>query len=347
MSPSQTSLTSSQAAARLSVSAKALRLWEDSGLVTPERTAAGWRAYSATDMARATEVAAMRSLGLSLAQTAKVLRGDAGDLDSGLAAHEASLQDRARQLADTLDRVRRLRSDLLGGRMPAPGDLADLCRSRPRLSVAFDLPWPWGGEPFELNDPGPLTFITGPLGSGKTRLAARLAEVLPGARFIGLDRMADDGAVARAHLDADPALRAHVERGLSWIVDEGGQTSHALTALLAALHADDADALVVDMVEQDLDQATQEALMAYVRHHAWQDRFLFFMTRSSSILDLDSAAPGERIFYCPANHSPPMCVVPIAGTPGYETVATCLAPPEVRARTAGVVAWRPQAAGNR
>lgn len=82
----------------------------------------------------------MRSLGLSLAQTAKVLRGDAGDLDSGLAAHEASLKDRARQLANTLDRVRRLRCDLLDGRLPKPEGLADLCRSRPRLSVAFDLP---------------------------------------------------------------------------------------------------------------------------------------------------------------------------------------------------------------
>ena len=28
--------------------------------------------------------------------------------------------------------------------------------------------------------------------------------------------------------------------------------------------------------------------------------------------------------------------------PGYEAVATCLASPEVRARTDGVIAWRPQ-----
>ncbi|WP_183028742.1 hypothetical protein [Variovorax sp. UMC13] len=30
--------------------------------------------------------------------------------------------------------------------------------------------------------------------------------------------------------------------------------------------------------------------------------------------------------------------------PGYEAVATCLAAPEVRARTEGVIAWRPPAA---
>jgi hypothetical protein len=42
----------------------------------------------------------------------------------------------------------------------------------------------------------------------------------------------------------------------------------------------------------------------------------------------------------PANHSPPICVAPFPGAPGYEAVVTCLAAPEVRARTAGVVAWR-------
>jgi hypothetical protein len=30
------------------------------------------------------------------------------------------------------------------------------------------------------------------------------------------------------------------------------------------------------------------------------------------------------------------------GLAGYEVVATCLASPEVRARTQGVIAWRPQ-----
>ena len=47
------------------------------------------------------------------------------------------------------------------------------------LSVAFELPWPWGGERFELRDIRPINYIVGPLGSGKTRLAQRLAETLP------------------------------------------------------------------------------------------------------------------------------------------------------------------------
>ena len=52
----------------------------------------------------------------------------------------------------------------------------------------------------------------------------------------------------------------------------------------------------------------------------------------------------EAIILCPANHSPPTNVRPYPGFPGFEAVATCLASPEVRARTEGVIAWRPQVA---
>ena len=68
------------------------------------------------------------------------------------------------------------------------------------------------------------------------------------------------------------------------------------------------------------------------------------LTRSSAILDLTAVGSDEAIILCPANHSPPTYVVPYPGTPGYEAVATCLASPEVRARTEGVIAWRPQVA---
>ena len=50
------------------------------------------------------------------------------------------------------------------------------------------------------------------------------------------------------------------------------------------------------------------------------------------------------IILCPANHSVPTRVAPYPGAPGYEAVATCLASPDVRARTEGIIAWRPKAA---
>jgi DNA-binding transcriptional MerR regulator len=336
-------LNSSQAARRLGVSVKALRLYEQRGLVTPARTAAGWRAYGPADMERAAEIVALRALGFSLVQVARVLAGDAAGLEPALAAHQAVLEGRLGQLVAQVERVRALRGDFARGRVPTAGELTRLLQGDPGPCVAFDLPWPWGGERFELRDIRALNYIIGPLGSGKTRLAQRLAEMLPDAGFLGLDRLNDGGAAARGRLDADPALRARAEETLAWLIEDGATRSDALTALLAALEAEAPAILVVDMIEQGLDQATQEALIAHLRRQP-SGRPLFLLTRSSAILDLAAVGADEAIILCPANHSPPIRVAPYPGAPGYEAVATCLASPDVRVRTAGVIAWRPEVA---
>ena len=343
MSSSARFLNPSEAAEQLGVSAKALRLYERRGLVAPVRTAAGWRAYGPDEMARAAEIVALRALGLSLAQVARVLTGAPQSLEPALAAHQTTLEGQIRQLAGAVEKVRGLRADLARGQSPAAANLARPLANAERR-VAFDLPWPWGGERFELRGVQPLNYITGPLFSGKTRLARRLAETLPGAAFVGLDRLADGGAAARARLDTDPALQSRVGQVLACLVEDGATGSDALVALLVALEAQGPAALVVDMAEQGLDQATQAALIAHLRRRGPGARPLFLLTRSCAILDLAAVGAHEAIILCPANHSPPARVAPYPGTPGYEAVATCLASPEVRARTEGVVAWRPKVA---
>ncbi len=131
---------------------------------------------------------------------------------------------------------------------------------------------------------------------------------------------------------------------MAWLIEDGAAASDALVALLVGLDSEDSAILVVDMVEQGLDQATQEALIAHLRHRGPAARPLFLLTRSSAILDLAAVGPDEAIILCPANHSPPTRVAPYPGAHSYEAVATCLASPEVRARTEGVIAWRPQVA---
>lgn len=331
-------LSPSQAARRLGTTTKALRLYEQRGLLAPGRNAAGWRVYTPADVARAAEVVSLRRLGLSLSQIARVMEGDGRDLDAGLASHEDRLREQARHVAEALEKVRSLRADLHRGQRPKAADL-ELALARAPLSVGFELPWPWGGEWFDLRDVGRLTFITGPLGSGKTRFSQRLARSLPDAGFLGLDRRTD--RTSRQRLQEDPALAERVERTLAWLVEDGAERSDALLALVVALEAEAPSVLVIDMVEEDLDEVTQEALVAHLRLRPPSKRALFLMTRSSSILDLDALGAAEAVILCPANHAPPLRIVPHPGGEGHEAVATCLATPAVRARTVGVVAVGP------
>lgn len=318
-------LNPSQAAARLGVSAKALRLYEQRGLLTPPRTDAGWRAYGPAEMARAGEIAALRALGLSLTQTARVLAGDAAALEPALAAHQAALEEQGARLAEIINWIMVLRADLRSGRAPSPGDLAALIATSRTPAVTLDLPWPWGGERFELPVLEPLTWLIGTLGSGKTRLAMALAQAIPGGRFVGLDRT----------LPTEVSPR--VGTALDWLVGEGATRSDALIALMSDLAADDAS-LIVDLVEQGLDQPTQEALAVWLRRRPACAAPLILMTRSSAMLDLEAVGAGETLILCPANHSPPVVVSPHPGAPGHEALAGCLATPQVRARTAGMQA---------
>ncbi|MBX3478968.1 MAG: MerR family transcriptional regulator [Caulobacter sp.] len=335
MSSDQRYFSPSEAAARLGVSAKALRLYEQRGLITPLRTEAGWRAYGPDQMALAAEIAALRRLGLSLSQAGQVLRGDPADLEPVLAAHQGRLQGQMRQLGEAVERIRALRQDLSRGQAPALSDLTRLVAPAGAMALSIALPWPWGGERFELAPVPPLTWLTGPLGSGKTRLAVAIAEALPGAVFVGLDRDA-----AALDLASDPALSARVDQALAWLAGEGATLSDALTAIVGHLESDGPSVLVIDLIEQGLDMATQEALAAWLRTRAAPDRPVVAMTRSSAMLDLAAVGPDEALLFCPANHSPPMRVAPWPGSPGYEALESCLASPQVRARTEGVVVMR-------
>ena len=307
---------------------KALRLYEQRGLIDPLRTSAGWRTYGPEDMATAGKIVALRRLGLSLAQVESVLDGESEGLAAALAEHQADLEGQAERLTATIYRVRAMREDIKRGQTPSAGELQRVVNSGSAMRVSFDLPWPWGGERFDLDDIRPITFITGPLGSGKTRLARMIAETLPDAQFVDLER-------------STPDRDGRTDAAIAWLVEDGASETEALQNLIAILETAAASALVIDLVEQGLDEATQEALMRYLRRRKRQAGPVFLLTRSSSILDLTAVGPDETILFCPANHSQPVVVAPYPGSPGFEAVTSCLAPPDVRARTEGVIAMRP------
>lgn len=139
-----------------------------------------------------------------------------------------------------------------------------------------------------------------------------------------MDRLTDGCRATEQRLDADAALKSRVERSLRWLVEDGATVSGALVILLAGLEAQSQATLVIDMLEEGLDAGTQQALIAFLRRCGPEAKPLFFLTRLSAILELDAVGADESITLCPANHSPPIRVMPYPGAPGYEALATCL-----------------------
>jgi len=348
VSLSERFLSPSEAARRLKVSVKALRLYERRGLLTPARTSAGWRAYGPEQMARAHELLAMRRLGLGHAQIQALMDLPPEGLEAALAAHQAGLEGRMAELGAAVARVRAVRADLAAGRAPAAGDLEAVARDGAAgAALSFSLPWPWNGEAFELAAPRPITWLIGSKGSGKTRFADRLEASLTGARAAQetrldepcdavWDRLAGDAGLADAvagwlaeiaaagGLDARPWLPGRAPAG------EAPLEARALILLAEALADPDHRGLIVHMPEYGLGAASQRAVARTLRRRARDDapgRSLFLMTRSAGMLDLGEAGPDEAVLFFAPNHTLPRAVIPLPGSPGYEAMALCLAEP--------------------
>ncbi len=85
-------LTLAETCRRLGLSRKALRLYEQHGLVTPERTGADWRVYGPEQIARLHRIAALKSFGFPLNRIAEILSGKLSDLSGFLAFQEQAVQ---------------------------------------------------------------------------------------------------------------------------------------------------------------------------------------------------------------------------------------------------------------
>jgi DNA-binding transcriptional MerR regulator len=117
-----------EAALRLGVSVKALRVYERRGMVTPLRTAAGWRVYGPVEIARLHQVLALKGLGLSLSQIAELLAGKSVALDGLLALQEEALAAHRRRLDRALALLRIARAKLKAGDVLSIDDLTALAK---------------------------------------------------------------------------------------------------------------------------------------------------------------------------------------------------------------------------
>lgn len=86
-------LSAAECAGRLGLTIRALRVYEDRGLIAPRRTEKNWRLYGAADIERLTEILALKRLGLSLTRITELLAGTAPDLGQTLAVQQSALSD--------------------------------------------------------------------------------------------------------------------------------------------------------------------------------------------------------------------------------------------------------------
>jgi len=131
-----------EAARRLGVSAKALRLYEQHGLVAPLRSANGWRTYGPAEMARLHQVLALKRLGLPLSRIAVLVLRPEGSLASVLALQEETLARENARLGRALALVRAARRKLAAGEDLSIDDLTELTRettmSTEEMKAIFD-----------------------------------------------------------------------------------------------------------------------------------------------------------------------------------------------------------------
>jgi DNA-binding transcriptional MerR regulator len=103
-------LTAAECALRTGLTVRALRVYENYGLITPGRSAAGWRHYGTEELLKLNEIGLLKVLGLTLTQIrsllgrstpldlsqllelqAGTLKRRRGDAEHGLATVEAAL----------------------------------------------------------------------------------------------------------------------------------------------------------------------------------------------------------------------------------------------------------------
>lgn len=115
-------LSVADCASRTGLTVRALRVYEEAGLIAPRRSPGGWRQYGAEDLVKLNTIALLKTAGLSLAQIGEVTRNSAG---------QPTLQQ---ILAIQLDAWQRRRADAERGEAIATAALNRL-RSDQTLSV--------------------------------------------------------------------------------------------------------------------------------------------------------------------------------------------------------------------
>src|SRR5262245_58987301 len=202
-------LTAAECAARTGLTVRALRVYEDYGLIAPKRTAGGWRWYGKAELVRLNTIGLLKTAGLTLAQIRQVttlsergpslkhvleMQVDAWrqrkiEAEHGQTVTEAAL--RSLQMHDSLsidELCELVRSMEMSDRSP---DSSDAARTPPPVTLAPEILDRYVGH-YQLAASSVLTIMR-----AGTRLLSRTAFGV--AELVPLSETEFVGSVTRSH----------------------------------------------------------------------------------------------------------------------------------------------------
>jgi DNA-binding transcriptional MerR regulator len=124
----ETWLAAAQCAKRVGLTVRALRVYEQTGLIHPRRTGKNWRLYGASEIARLNEILTLKRLGLTLQHIARLLAGQPVDLDRMLNMQNLSLQEQLARTQQSLAIVDALRAKTAAGDLLSVDELLKLAK---------------------------------------------------------------------------------------------------------------------------------------------------------------------------------------------------------------------------
>jgi MerR family transcriptional regulator, thiopeptide resistance regulator len=132
----ETSLSPAQVCKALGVSPKALKIYERRGLIRPHRTAAGWRLFGPTELARLHQIKTLKQLGLTLEEIGTLLEGQLADLGQFLEQQAIALTEQAQRIQRAHALIRRARDSLARGETLTIVDIINLNQESNIMSQA-------------------------------------------------------------------------------------------------------------------------------------------------------------------------------------------------------------------
>ncbi|OCP38248.1 MerR family transcriptional regulator [Ensifer sp. LC163] len=131
-------LSAAECADRLGLTVRALRVYEDRGLIAPRRTEKNWRLYGGAEIARLTEILALKRLGLSLTRITILLAGAAPDLGQTLTIQQSALVDLRDRVEHSLSLIGAALQKISSGQAVSINELITLAKETKMTDLSPD-----------------------------------------------------------------------------------------------------------------------------------------------------------------------------------------------------------------